>query len=220
MVWSNAPGMSALTATYQLVNVSLLMDGTKYRCQISGSCAPATTSDSVVLSVYNLPSFYVGPDVSMLLSHTIQLDAGAGYSGYLWSTTEVTQVINVVGTDVGIGTHAYSCTVTDAHGCQNNDGLVVTVLDDAGIENAASSESIKVYPNPANDKVVISFKDNTLTNIDLRVLNLLGETVIQSVIENSGKQIELDVTKLSAGTYILHLWSGDQSLVQRFTIER
>lgn len=204
LAWSNAPGLSALTSTYQLVNVAMLMNGTKYRCQISGSCTPATTSDSVVLHVYNLPSFYVGQDTSMLLSHTITLDAGAGYSEYLWSTTETTQTISVVGSVIGIGAHSYTCTVTDIHGCQNNDALIVTVLDDFGIDPISSIAPFEISPNPALTYFSISSVDAKARTTHIRVMDILGKCILDaSYVVNSGAVI--DVRTWPAGSYFIQI---------------
>jgi hypothetical protein len=193
------------------------MSGTKYRCQISGSCAPATTSDSIVLHVYNLPSFYVGQDTSMLLSHTIILDAGAGYSEYLWSTTETTQTISVVGSIVGIGAHSYTCTVTDVHGCTNNDALIVTVLDDAGIDAISSNAPFEISPNPAQTYFSIASSDAKPHTAQIRVMDVLGKCILDATYEiNSGAVI--DVRSWAAGTYFLQITDDQQT--QRITLNK
>lgn len=61
------------------------------------------------------------PGTSACDGQSILLDAGAGFSSYLWSPGgATTQQISVVAAGV------YSVTVTDANGCQNSDQLAVT----------------------------------------------------------------------------------------------
>jgi len=71
--------------------------------------------------VGNVSVSIVGP-TEMCPGETIALDAGAGFSAYLWNTGETDQIINVSNS----GT--YSVTVTDVDGCTGTDSHVVTVL--------------------------------------------------------------------------------------------
>lgn len=217
VAWTNAPGLSALTANYQLVNVSMLMNGYKYRCLISGSCPPTVNSDSITLSVHNLPGFYAGPDTTMLLSHTIILDAGAGFSSYLWSTTETTQTISVVGSVVGIGAHSYSCTITDANGCQNNDALIVTVLDDTGIDPITGKATFEITPNPVTDFLMIHTADQQVQSIHLRAIDMLGKCMLNTTYEaNSGALI--NVAAWPAGLYFIQINQNNSS--QQYIINK
>jgi hypothetical protein len=62
-----------------------------------------------------------GP-VGLCAGGSAELDAGAGYVGYLWSTGETTQKINVTGAG------SYSVTVRDASGCSGTSKPVDVVL--------------------------------------------------------------------------------------------
>jgi predicted outer membrane repeat protein len=218
VVWSNATGLSALTSTYQLLNVSLMMNGYKYRCMINGSCAPGTTSDSVVLHVYNLPGFYAGPDTSMLLSETIVLDAGPGFASYEWSSGELTQTVTVVGTTVGVGAHPYTCTVTDAHGCQNNDALIVTVIDDAGIPSTDNA-SVSISPNPAGNLITIRHSGNTDESAVINILDVNGRLIKSAPLNHDNAQT-LDISDIPQGYYVLRISGEKINLVKALSIIR
>lgn len=94
-------------------------------------------SDSFEITSFSLPVVILGADTANCDGVTITLDAGAGYSDYLWSSgnTAQTEVIALVGnTD-------YSVTVTDANNCQGiSDTVNVTIyanpLVDLGADTA------------------------------------------------------------------------------------
>jgi parallel beta-helix repeat protein/predicted outer membrane repeat protein len=56
-VWSNCTGLTATQSTYTITNTPYSLNGYKYRCLISGSCPPDTSSAIVVLTVKAQPSF-------------------------------------------------------------------------------------------------------------------------------------------------------------------
>lgn len=73
------------------------------------------------------------------------------------------------------------------------------------------STAIAVFPNPANDKVVISgLSDQT----ELKVTNVPGAIVLQTML-NKG-QTALDISALAAGTYYFVFTTGGQ--VQTFKV--
>jgi len=80
-----------------------------------------TGTDSINITQRNLPVVNIGGDPQICLGQTSILNAGAGFSGYLWSNGVTTQT-NAVTT---AGT--YIVTVTDAFGCNNQDIFTLTV---------------------------------------------------------------------------------------------
>jgi len=83
-------------------------------------------------------SIDLGPDQTVCVGDTAYLDAGSGFTSYLWSTTETTQIIAVVTT----GT--YYVTVTDGY-CSSVDSINVT------IQNYSDATILPVGPYCDND---------------------------------------------------------------------
>ncbi len=79
-----------------------------------------TGTDQVVVTVASSLTPTITGILSICSGAATTLDAGTGYAGYLWSTTETTQTINVTAG----GT--YSVTVSDASGCTGIAQVVVT----------------------------------------------------------------------------------------------
>jgi len=72
--------------------------------------------------VYSLPQVSLGSDISFIAGNTVTLDAGQGFSTYLWSTGASSQtiVVNQAG--------SFSVTVTNQYGCSASDMIILTVL--------------------------------------------------------------------------------------------
>jgi PKD repeat protein len=104
--WSNG-GTSAVG--------SFTTAGTYYVTATEGSCSKV---DTVTVTVATPPSVNLGNDVC-LNGGTASLNAGTGFSSYLWSTGASTQTItaNQAGT--------YWVRVTNASGCKGSDTIVV-----------------------------------------------------------------------------------------------
>ena len=91
----------------QTINVTTA--GT-YTVTITG-VAGCTNSATVVVTVNPLPTVTISGSSNVCTGTNTTLDAGAGFSSYLWSTSAVSQTISV---NTG-GT--YTVTVTNANGC-------------------------------------------------------------------------------------------------------
>jgi len=77
-------------------------------------------------------------------------------------------------------------------------GSVVTGQDSPG-----SVSGLKVYPNPASGLVIL---DSSLSLSGARILDLQGKMVFETTV--TGRQVQLDVSGLPAGTYILSVATG------------
>lgn len=74
----------------------------------------------------------------------------------------------------------------------------------------ATTETIAVYPNPAND--VLNLETNPMIQISsIDIYNVLGQLVV-----TSGAQKTIDVSRLQDGNYFLKISSNSGTIVKRF----
>lgn len=108
---------------------------TYYAASVS-ACEGSRTP--VTLTVLPLPSINLGNDTSINQGAQVTLNAGAGFSSYLWSTTQVTQTINVNSTG------CYWARVTNGSGCSSRDTICVNVIQafDAGVTQITSPANL------------------------------------------------------------------------------
>jgi hypothetical protein len=91
----------------------------------------------------------------------------------------------------------------------NNDYYTAqSVVGVEEIVKSAHANNLKLFPNPTNDKVNISFRGYDDENITLQIMDINGRLVKAEnygKINNGDLTITLDVAELSAGMYIVNV---------------
>ena len=91
------------------------------------------------------------------------------------------------------------------------DTLYIDILI-TGVNNV--SNTIKVYPNPANDIVIIDNGNyGAMNGYSIRIINSLSQQVFNAQILNP--QIQIPVSTLgSVGTYFIQILDGSNNVVE------
>jgi PKD repeat protein len=147
--WSPAAGLSTTTGASVIANPTVETTYTATGTPIVG-CLEAPVAYSIVVKLNtgaNLTPTIAGIS-SICSGNPAVLDAGAGYSSYLWSTTETTETISV--TTSG----AYSVTVSSASGCTGSASTYVTV-------NASPIAGYTFSPDSAFAPITVNFTDTS-----------------------------------------------------------
>ncbi|OWY19229.1 hypothetical protein C7N43_22930 [Sphingobacteriales bacterium UPWRP_1] len=108
-------------ATTQTVSVSPVASA-NYTVTVTGT-GGCTASASALVTVNNATPPVFTPVNTCSGGSAVVLDAGTGYTGYLWSTGAATQTISVT----PAATTGYTVTVTDAGGCTATSDVTITV---------------------------------------------------------------------------------------------
>ncbi|GAG07073.1 unnamed protein product, partial [marine sediment metagenome] len=93
-----------------------------------------TDTDDVIIWFYTNPTVDLGPDTSTCDGNIITLNAGAGYTTYLWSDSTTNQTLNI--TLAG----NYSVTITDGNGCADRDSIDITIHSNPVVDLGADQE--------------------------------------------------------------------------------
>jgi hypothetical protein len=136
--------------------------------------------------------------------------------------------------------------VTDAYGCITicqavltceNDFINLVQPEDGEPESDVSAEQkensvhsievedlsgLQLWPNPVSDAMYVSFTADKAREVNLRMTNVLGNTVIRHEMKSveGYNQAMLDVDQLPEGTYILFIESEDELYSRKFVISR
>jgi len=79
-----------------------------------------------------------------------------------------------------------------------------------GINEIISNDFVKIFPNPANNKIIIQGKDN-ITNFQIKILNVMGEVILLS------NKKEIDISNLPNGIYFVN-YENDQFISSKKVI--
>ena len=181
-----------------------LEDGSYFVSQVVDGCeSPKVEMHVVIKPIPEEPGgnmeqdFETGETVSDL---EITTEEGAEITWYVFDE----DVWVEVGADTPlVDGENYSVSQT-VNGCESP-MLTITVNEILGISSFDKS-TLKVYPNPVSEILTVA---NEQLISDLRVTNLLGQEVIRQKAD--GTTVQVDLSKLSGGTYILQVYSAEGS---------
>jgi DNA-binding beta-propeller fold protein YncE len=94
------------------------------------------------------------------------------------------------------------------------DGLLTVNKDTATPIVSATDSTIKIYPNPAKDFVMVENAENDVISI----IDFSGKEVYSTKVLNSAARI--DVSKLNQGVYILKVNNNHQNYAKTLLINR
>ncbi len=79
-----------------------------------------------------------------------------------------------------------------------------------------NEQSLLVYPNPANDKIMVHSAQGVLNEVS--IIDLLGKE--QLLIKSKEMQTEIDITALKAGVYFVSVIKNGNSITQKLIINK
>jgi len=83
------------------------------------------------------------------------------------------------------------------------------------IEATLSDSEIKLYPNPIQDVLKISFA-NTTNKVAIVIYNIVGQRVYQTVLNNMiDNKASIDVSRMSSGLYLIKITTDEGFITKR-----
>lgn len=140
---------------------------------------------------------------------------------FAWSNGAKTQNINV--TTPG----TYTVSVTDSNGCSNTFSTSVGINNSdtcafATSVNEINKEYVSLYPNPAQENVMLKFFSNNTENTGIKLTDVTGRVVMtKEFIATAGENnVTLDVSSVPAGMYYILLSApGTQYISLKLMVE-
>ena len=152
--------------------------------------------------VYSLPEFTLGNDTIIESGSDVVLNAGSGFSNYLWNNGETTQTVQVNSTG------NYWVTVTDFNGCEATDTLQVLVT--VNVQPYVLSEGVLIYPNPTHSSLSVSFMNEEQKEIYLWLISSDGKMIWSDhSIKERRVMRNIELEQYARGMYIFQIVTGD-----------
>lgn len=177
------------------------------------NCQGDTT---ITIDVLPLPVVNLGNDTTVCDTNNFVLDAGGGFTSYLWSTGAITQTITVS------SSQDYWVVVEDNNTCKGSDTIYVTVTICTGLEDMADAAGIKLYPNPSNGNFVLSFSNPSGENVKVELENLLGQKLMDIYEGQATSQFtrEISAGMLPSGMYNIKIYLGREIMTKKLIISK
>jgi PKD repeat protein len=176
-----------------------------YELFLVGSCNSGV--DTVEVFDYPLPtaSFsYTNSFMTYLFTNT-STGTGATYS-WNFGDGNTSSDVNPIHLYSQSGTYTVTLTVTDTCGNIKTSSQTINVVN-VGLD--ALEAGFELYPNPTEGLVLIHIP-NAIESAVIEVSDLSGRVLRSESIQNAAQPLQLNLTTLSAGTYVVTIREGSQ----------
>lgn len=182
----------------------------------TNECGNGAPSTSLLVNISALPA----PGVQGLnvvcndKSYTYHCEQHNG-STFLWTVTggvvasgQGTSQVNVLWGNSGQGSVLVS--ETSINNCTGNSAVYeVTVELCEGTANP--DDVLKLYPNPASDKIFLEFNFNTTEKNHLFIADASGRTIKIIDVKSGLNKLIIDIRDLAPGVYFLHMNNSENN---------
>jgi len=94
-------------------------------------------------------------------------------------------------------------------------GALIPLSNVTGIQNISSEIGLKYYPNPASGVLTVSYEATSAP--DIKVMDLSGQ-VLKTIPAAGQHSVNINVSDLSEGVYILHVATAAGAANEKFTV--
>jgi hypothetical protein len=156
-----------------------------------------TENGCTATPVSKIVTTYPKPVVTTSLIGSYTLTTNTTFNSYQWLENGSPLSGDTSQSYTATANGSYSVVVTDAFGCV--DTSVAYTITGVGIADINGKSQIRIYPNPANDRLYIS---DAQANISFVISNVVGEELIKG--QTTGSTQVIDISALPAGLYFIN----------------
>ncbi|MBK9045799.1 MAG: PQQ-dependent sugar dehydrogenase [Bacteroidetes bacterium] len=118
----------------------------------------------------------------------------------------------------------YKVVVSSPFGCLNSSpkfNVIVTCPEQIVNDRIDGKSNIQLYPNPTTDFITVAFDGTAGNDLEISITDITGisKTEIRELIFETGYQsMDIDLSLLKSGIYMIRVNNGKSVEVQRFTV--
>ena len=212
-----------VTAPYTITGLSA---NTGYDIYVADTCTGDTSNYiQITANTANAPQpvAAIGITDTIIGSQFIVYADASGSSNatsYSWDFGNGVVSSNALDTVVYTGNGSYTITLIATNAC-GSDTATFMINVNVGLENNPLANSLNVYPNPATDKLNVSFREVGSADVNIRLRDAQGREVMNITERMSSGNFnrDINVSSLARGIYMLEVSSGDYSAHRRVSIK-
>jgi hypothetical protein len=194
-----------------------------YSVKVISPIGCSNLSPPVNVIIHPLPVVNLGNDTAILPGQHIMLNAGAGFTSYLWSTGATTQSIVVDTSGFGLGVKNVWVRVADNYGCHGTDTIKINFTQNPGISDTkASFGKIFLYPNPTDGKLELMLNGFASGPVEIEIYAQQGRRILQEkhLISSQETSLDLNLSALAAGIYLLKITTTEGTSTRKLVLRR
>ncbi len=182
----------------------------------------SATSAPVNVIVHPAPPVFLGNDTNIAPGLNITLDAGPGFTSYLWSTGATSQTITIDTAGHGLGIQTIWVEVRDNNYCPGRDTIRINFVHNPGITEKYTDAIVQVIPNPTDGKFELHLEGFDPGTMNLQLYSHDSRLVYESsfVLKHPIERITVDPGRLPEGVYLLKLDRGQGTVIRRVVVSR
>ncbi len=191
-----------------------------YTVEVTSPNGCSTVSPPVNVIIHPLPSIFLGNDTNIAPGLDITLDAGPGFTSYLWSTNATSQTITVDTAGHGLGIQTIWVEVRDNNYCPGRDTIKVNFVHNPGIAESVRNSNVYIVPNPNTGKFQLQLSSFPESEILLELFGHDGRKVFEQNlrVQHATEKILIDAGNVPDGLYILRITGNAGSFVKKLVV--
>jgi len=179
-----------------------------------------TNTFQKTITILAFPSINLPSLTSVCANQSVTLNAGIGFSSYLWSTGATTGSVTVDSTGFGLGNSPVYVSVTNANGCSALDTALVNFYVCTEITKQQLNDfAINIYPNPTNSLLNVSIEGN-ISDLYVELFNFNGQSLFNQKISDiyGNYNLTIDTKQYKQGIYFLRCISDNRMEVKKVIV--
>jgi Secretion system C-terminal sorting domain/Cleaved Adhesin Domain len=102
------------------------------------------------------------------------------------------------------------------------DDILITGNLAAGVQQIENKEEVKVYPNPASERIEFSYNQKSSAQVSAQIFDVKGavvRTITKGMMLSGEQKLAIDIKGLASGNYQLKVAAGNQVLHSSFIVK-
>ena len=145
-------------------------------------------------------------------------DASVGATSWLWDfgDGDTSTLQNPVHTYNGVGTYNVSLTINNGT-CSSTQTLVITLISTNNLQQPTLS--LALLPNPSSTTSTLVLGQALTEAVPVQLLDVTGKVCQQHLLAKGQTQLQLELSELPAGVYLVQLQGKDFVATQKLVVE-